>query len=71
MAIKLTSMTRVFVSGGAKLPNPNPNMTFEEVRTFYAAQYPELATAVVNGRRGCWRTAALHVRTCDRLEGVR
>jgi PRTRC genetic system protein C len=42
-------MTRVFVFGGAKLPDPNPEMTVEEVRAFYAAQYPELATAAVNG----------------------
>ncbi len=49
MAIKVAPMTRVFVFGGAKLPDPNPNMTVEEVRAFYAAQYPELATAAVNG----------------------
>ncbi len=49
MAIKTTPMTRVFVFSGAKLPDPNPNMGVDDVRAFYAAQYPELATAVVNG----------------------
>ncbi len=49
MAIKMAPMTRVFVFSGAKLPDPNPTMGVEDVRAFYAAQYPELATAVLNG----------------------
>lgn len=49
MAIKMAPMTRVFVFSGAKLPDPNPNMSVEDVRAFYATQYPELATAVLNG----------------------
>jgi PRTRC genetic system protein C len=49
MAIKAVPMTRVFAFGGAKLPDPNQSMTVEEVRAFYAAQYPELATAAVSG----------------------
>lgn len=49
MAIKIVPMSRVFVFNGAKLPDPNPNMSVEDVRAFYAAQYPELATAALNG----------------------
>ncbi len=49
MAIKTAPMTRAFAFSGAKLPDPNPNMGVEDVRAFYAAQYPELATAVLNG----------------------
>ncbi len=49
MAIKAVPMTRVFVFGGAKLPDPNACMTVEDVRAFYVAQYPELATAAVSG----------------------
>jgi PRTRC genetic system protein C len=49
MAIKMASMARVVVFSGAKLPDPNPDMGVEDVRAFYAAEYPELATAVLNG----------------------
>ena len=49
MALTVTKMTRVFQFQGIRLPDPNPEMRVEEVKAFYAAQYPELATAVVNG----------------------
>jgi PRTRC genetic system protein C len=49
MALTVTKMTRVFQFQGIRLPDPNPEMSAEEVKAFYAAQYPELATAVVNG----------------------
>ena len=41
--------SRVFQFQGIRLPDPNPEMSVEEVKALYAAQYPELATAVVNG----------------------
>ena len=49
MAIKVAAMARVFVFNGAKLPDPNPTMSVEDVRAFYAAQFPEIATAALNG----------------------
>ena len=49
MALTVTEMTRVFQFQGIRLPDPNPEMSVEEVKALYAAQYPELATAVVNG----------------------
>ena len=49
MALKLSKMSRVFQLNGIRLPDPNPNMTVDDVKAFYAAQYPELTTAVVNG----------------------
>lgn len=49
MALAITKMTRLFQFNGIRLPDPNPNMTVDEVKALYAAQYPELATAVVNG----------------------
>ena len=49
MALSITKMTRCFQFMGVRLPDPNPEMSVEEVKAFYAAQYPELATAVVNG----------------------
>src|SRR5262249_50599891 len=49
MALTVTKMSRVFQFQGIRLPDPNPEMSVEEVKALYAAQYPELATAVVNG----------------------
>ena len=47
MAITVTTMARIFQFQGIRLPDPNPEMSVEEVKALYAAQYPELATAVV------------------------
>ena len=49
MALSLAKMTRVFQFNGIRLPDPNPAMSVDEVKALYAAQYPELATAAVNG----------------------
>ena len=49
MAITVTKMTRVFQFNGIRLPDPNPEMTVDNVKALYSAQYPELTTAVVNG----------------------
>ena len=49
MALTVTTMSRLFVFNGIRLPDPNPEMSVEEVKALYAAQYPELATAAVNG----------------------
>ena len=32
-----------------RLPDPNPDMTIEEVLSFYGPQYPELTTATLEG----------------------
>jgi PRTRC genetic system protein C len=49
MALTVSKMSRVFQFNGIRLPDPNPNMTVDDVKAFYCAQYPELATAVANG----------------------
>lgn len=49
MALTVSTMSRVFLFNGIRLPDPNSTMTVDDVKAFYAAQYPELATAVVNG----------------------
>ena len=42
-------VTRSFKVGNRVLPDPNPNLTPEAVKDLYAAQYPELASAAVEG----------------------
>ena len=49
MAIQVEKLTREFAFQGVKLPDPNPEFSVEQVRDMYVAQYPELATAAVNG----------------------
>jgi PRTRC genetic system protein C len=49
MAIQVEKLTREFAFQGVKLPDPNPKFSVEQVRDMYVAQYPELATAAVNG----------------------
>lgn len=47
--LKVQSLTRVFTYNGTQLPDPNPDLSVEEVRDMYVATYPELATAAVEG----------------------
>ena len=49
MAVTVTKMVRVFEFCGIRLPDPNEAMCVDDVKAFYAAQFLELATAVVNG----------------------
>ena len=47
--LKTTLLPREFVYNGAKIPDPNPEMTVEQVRDLLTAAYPEIATAAVAG----------------------
>ena len=40
---------REFVYHGSSLADPNPKLSIEEVRSFYANQFPELTTAAISG----------------------
>jgi PRTRC genetic system protein C len=47
--LKVETLTREFAYNGVKLPDPNPELSVEEVRDMYVATYPELATVAVEG----------------------
>jgi PRTRC genetic system protein C len=47
--IKVEALDRIFAFNGARLPDPNPAFTVEQVRDMYVNAYPELATAAVEG----------------------
>jgi len=49
MAVTVEKLERTFLFSGAKLPDPNPAFTVEQVRDTYVNTYPELATAAVEG----------------------
>jgi PRTRC genetic system protein C len=47
--IEARTLSRSFSYNGLKLPDPDPRMTAEEVKSLYSHQYPELATAAITG----------------------
>jgi len=70
--MKSTPMRREFSFHGLKLPDPNPQMSVEDVRGVLSMQYPEIATAAIRSRnrsatpsrivyagfQPCWRRSA-------------
>ena len=42
-------LLREFAYNGIKLPDPNPEMSLEQVREVYSPAYPELTTAAIEG----------------------
>jgi PRTRC genetic system protein C len=49
MPVTLQKLERTFLFNGAKLPDPNPEFSVEQVRDMYVNTYPELATAAIEG----------------------
>jgi len=47
--MKTAVMRREFSFLGVKLPDPNPQMSIEDIRGLLAMQYPEIATASITG----------------------
>jgi len=47
--MKSTPMRRQFSFNGLTLPDPNPQISVEDVRGIFALQYPEIATAAISG----------------------
>lgn len=48
--MKIEKLKREFrYNDGLRLPDPNPNLSVEEVRNFYASAYPEITTAAIEG----------------------
>jgi PRTRC genetic system protein C len=48
-SMTIETMAREFRYDGVRLPDPNPKLSVEEVRTAFSATYPEIATAAVTG----------------------
>jgi PRTRC genetic system protein C len=48
-SMTIETMGREFRFDGVRLPDPNPKLSIEEVRTAFSATYPEIATAAVTG----------------------
>jgi PRTRC genetic system protein C len=48
-SMTIETMTREFRYDSVRLPDPNPKLSIDEVRTAFSATYPEIATAAVTG----------------------
>lgn len=49
MALTVNDVERQFLYNGVKLPDPGPGMSVEQVRDIYSNQYPDIATATIEG----------------------
>lgn len=49
MPVQTRALERSFTYNGLVLPDPDPRLTPEQVRDVYAATYPEITTAAVEG----------------------
>lgn len=47
--IQAQKMKREFSFGSIKLPDPGPAFTPDQVRSFYAAGYPDITSATLTG----------------------
>ena len=54
-------LTRFFSLMGLRLPDPDGQLTPEDVKAFYATQYPELAAATITGPEVVGDKLVLHI----------
>lgn len=47
--MKRETLKRQFIFNNRYLPDPNPSLTPEQVRSVLAAQFPEITSAVIEG----------------------
>ena len=47
--MRINLVEREFVYHGTTLADPNPKLPIEDVRSFYATQFPELTNAAITG----------------------
>ena len=47
--LKTSTLPREFVFNGARIPDPDPQMSIDQVRDLFTPSYPEIATATVTG----------------------
>jgi PRTRC genetic system protein C len=47
--LKVETLPREFYFNGARIPDPAPEMTAEEIRDLLTPTYPEIATATLAG----------------------
>ena len=63
-------LSRYFEFHGQRLPDPDPKLPVEEVRTLYAHQFPDIATALDHRAGGSRRQAGLSLHASHRHKGI-
>jgi PRTRC genetic system protein C len=48
-ALKTSTLPREFVFNGSRIPDPNPQMSIDQIRDLLTPSYPEIATATMAG----------------------
>jgi PRTRC genetic system protein C len=49
MPVQVSKLEREFIFDGRPLPDPDPDMSVEQVREMYIPSHPEITTATVTG----------------------
>jgi PRTRC genetic system protein C len=47
--LKTSTLPREFVFNGSRIPDPDPQMSIDQVRDLLTPSYPEIATATMTG----------------------
>jgi len=47
--LKTSSLPREFVFNGSRIPDPDPQMSVDQVRDLLTSSYPEIASATMTG----------------------
>ena len=63
-------LSRYFEFNGVRLPDINSKLSVEEIRTAYAHQYPDIATATITGPEAVGDKLRYSVLASHRLKGV-
>lgn len=69
MALSITGIARVFKHGNIELSDPDPNMSPDDVMSFYSNTYPELTTSTVHGPTMTGETAEYVFKTTVGTKG--
>jgi len=66
----IETMTREFRYDSVRLPDPDPRLSIEEVRTAFSATYPEIATAAVTGPEAVGNKLVYHFAKAIEIRGA-
>lgn len=66
--MEIQNLTREFRYNGVRLPDPNPSFSLVQVRDFFAAAYPEIVSADIEGPE---QVGAAQIYTFRRAVGTK
>jgi len=66
--LKTSALPREFVFNGTRIPDPDPQMSIEQVRDLLTPSYPEIATATMTGPEDTGTSLRLFLLQSHRFE---